>query len=622
MLQRREMPRPLLADMLGRLAVALAAGIDLRRAWQMEVARVPAAWRPRMERVTRALAEGCPLAEALAAADGAFPPLVRGMVAVGDRTGHEAETLRDLSGMLQQCVRPTRALQRSLGGPAFQLAVAVAVVGFLIFMSGMMPTDILGLGLRGVDGLLKYIAIVAGVAIAGRLLFGQALASWRRHGSVRVVIDRIPVIGPASRASEAAAWCRAASLASGVGLDAGRLVTLASSVAPGLAVNTVALEERLREGDSLAEALGRTRRFPRRLLEVIAVGEFTGNTAEVLDRLAGQLDDEARLGFEASARGAGFLVWAGVAGLIVIVVFRIFSTYLRAIQNAASGVMQILLVTAAVAATVSAADDDDASRPPSQQELMSQRGLVRYRGAWRTVQEIELIERADRVNLAQKEWVIRLERLRKKLDTSGQSAVAAEEIREIADPFAVPALAAALAKEPMPRVRAGYVEALSHIRGSEGLATLVAVAIDHGDPETRILAVERLIAISPDMAASAIVTALGGVDNDRINRAAEALGRLGSAAAIGPLIDSLETEHMVTIGGGGPEGSTTATFTPSGGGLSMGSGAKRTKTRVRNQRVLEALVTLAGVNFEWNLSAWRAWLANRQSPPDFDPRRG
>jgi hypothetical protein len=68
---------------------------------------------------------------------------------------------------------------------------------------------------------------------------------------------------------------------------------------------------------------------------MIAVGEATGTTSEVLDRLAGQLDDEAREGFEAAARGAGFLVWAAVAGLIIVIVFRIFSSYLGAIQNAA-----------------------------------------------------------------------------------------------------------------------------------------------------------------------------------------------------------------------------------------------------------------------------------------------
>ena len=49
----------------------------------------------------------------------------------------------------------------------------------------------------------------------------------------------------------------------------------------------------------------------------------------------------------------------------------------------------------------------------TQQELMAERGYVRYRGAWRTVQEIELIERAERANLARIEWKSRLERLRR-----------------------------------------------------------------------------------------------------------------------------------------------------------------------------------------------------------------
>ena len=290
-------------------------------------------------------------------------------------------------------------------------------------------------------------------------------------------------------------------------------------------------------------------------------------------------------------------------------------------------VAAVLMMTASLQGVVigdepASVADTSAEQRLSPQELMTARGFVRYRGMWRTVQEIELIERSDRVNLAQREWTIRLERLRKRLADPRQAEAAVEEIREIADPFAVPALAAALGKERMPRVRADYVEALSHIRGAEAMTALVSVAVDHADLETRILAVERLVDIGPEMAAQAIAGALGGADNARINRAAEALGRLGSASAVGPLIGALETEHMLVAGGGAPEGSTTATFTPSGGGLSMGGGPKRQKTRVQNQRVLEALVKITGENFDWNTAAWRAWQANRQLPPDFDPRRG
>ena len=99
--RRRPLPDALLADMLGRLATALAAGIDLRRAWASETARTPARLRPVMEAVSAALAGGAGLGAALAAAGAAFPPFVRGMVAVGDETGHEPETLRSVSETLR-----------------------------------------------------------------------------------------------------------------------------------------------------------------------------------------------------------------------------------------------------------------------------------------------------------------------------------------------------------------------------------------------------------------------------------------------------------------------------------------------------------------------------------------
>jgi type IV pilus assembly protein PilC len=265
------------------------------------------------------------------------------MVAVGDETGHEAETLREIAELLHRTVRATRALRGSLAWPAFQLAVALAVVGFLILIAGFIrdagggAVDVLGIGLTGVGGLLRYVVIVAGLLAAGAVALTLAVGNWRRHGFVRTVVDRVPIIGAAARAAEAAAWCRAASLASGAGLDARRLVHLSSTAAPGLWLDADAIERRLRSGATLEEALRASGRFPRRVLEAVAVGELTGNTAEVLDRLAGQCDEEARHGFEAAARVAGFLAWAAVAALIVTVIFRIFSFYVAAIQDAAGG---------------------------------------------------------------------------------------------------------------------------------------------------------------------------------------------------------------------------------------------------------------------------------------------
>jgi hypothetical protein len=262
---------------------------------------------------------------------------------------------------------------------------------------------------------------------------------------------------------------------------------------------------------------------------------------------------------------------------------------------------------------------EPAAKPPSHAETMASMGLVRHDGAWRTPQEIELLSRAEREAAGRREWNKKLERLRRGLDRGATNAT--EEIRGIADPLAVTALVAALGTEPDRHVRGLYVEALSRIPSSEAAAALVVTALDHADLETRIAAVERLAALGPGRASPPFVAALTSPDNARVNRAAEALGRLGERSAIAPLIGSLETQHVRMQGDGAPAGSTTATFTPAGGGLSMGSGPKPVKVVLRNDRVLEALVSLTGQNFSWDAAAWRRWLAARECP-DFDPRRG
>lgn len=272
---------------------------------------------------------------------------------------------------------------------------------------------------------------------------------------------------------------------------------------------------------------------------------------------------------------------------------------------------------------LAAAEPTASSAGKSQQELMTQRGFIRHEGRWRTAQEIEIIDRAARTQAAQREWKQRLERLRQRVDSRDQGDRAAEEIRELTDPAAVAAIAEALEREPVQRVRGLYVEALGRIGSSEALVVLVRVALDHPDGETRIAALERLSALGPQVAVPTFVSALGSGDNAQVNRAAQALGTLNATSAVGPLIAALETQHVVVSGGDTPAGATSATFTPTGGGLSMGGGPRQTRVPRRNDRVLEALVRLTGVNFEWDVQAWRTWFLNRAAPPaDLDLRRG
>jgi type II secretory pathway component PulF len=205
-MSRHTMPTTRLAELLGRLAIALSAGIDLRRAWTSETERTPSRWKPVMAEIRDKLAAGEPLSQAMSEAGQAFPPLVIGMTEVGEKTGHEPEIFREMARVLDRRIRTLRSLRASLAWPAFQLGIAVLVVGLLIFLAGVLrdaegnPIDLLGFGLVGSTGVLIYVLALAAIGVAIWTGLGQALASWRSHGIVRQLLGRVPVLGAAARA--------------------------------------------------------------------------------------------------------------------------------------------------------------------------------------------------------------------------------------------------------------------------------------------------------------------------------------------------------------------------------------------------------------------------------------
>ena len=337
----RRIPDAALAALLHRLAIAVAAGIDLRRAWAAEAGRAPARWRATMARVAARLDAGDPLGEACAAAEDAIPGVVAGMLAVGDRTGRLAEVLEETSRSITRSRGLRRALMAAVVGPTIRLAVAVVAIGVLIMVAGSArdldggPRDVLGLGLRGGRGAAVAALAVGTVVAGGAAVALLARRSWLRRGWAWRLGRRLPVLGAAAEAGEAATWCRAASLAAHAGLGIGEMVALASRAAPGFACEPGPVEQRLRSGSDLAETLAGVVGLPRVVTEAVAVGEATGTTAEALDRVADHLAEASIRGLAAAVQALGFVAWAAVAGLVVTIVVGVAGGYAKMIEGLA-----------------------------------------------------------------------------------------------------------------------------------------------------------------------------------------------------------------------------------------------------------------------------------------------
>jgi len=253
-------------------------------------------------------------------------------------------------------------------------------------------------------------------------------------------------------------------------------------------------------------------------------------------------------------------------------------------------------------------------------QRMESHGYHRYRGSWRTQQEINLLKQAEAATKSRVEARQRLERLRRELDVPGFSERVAEEIRRTHDPFSVVALIAAINNDPIPRVRLLYVEALGNIDSADAIGALVSLILNHSDSEVSWSAIEELKDKDSMQVVPLLIAALRGTDSHRINRAAFALKTLGDESAIKPLINVLVTQNVVsrsTESGG----KTSVTFSPTGGGLALGGNQKTKAVSLQNAHVLEALTTLTNVNYGWDQSRWHLWFLNQGVSSTVDIRR-
>jgi len=258
-------------------------------------------------------------------------------------------------------------------------------------------------------------------------------------------------------------------------------------------------------------------------------------------------------------------------------------------------------------------------------ELMAARGMIMYRGRYRTRQEIELWEMDRKSELAEKEWFRRMKMWRDWLNSPDRFAEALKEIKDIRDPYAVPALTRYVEDPEEPRkLKVILIDVLAEIGSGRAIGLLVERSLKDKDQEVRLTCLDEIVERKPPAALAMYIAALKSKDNKQVNRAARALGELGNPEAIQPLFDALVTEHKYVVQTGQP-GQLSSTFTPSGGGgggLSFGGGGPKIFEReLQNREVRSALVRLTKEDFGFEEKDWKRWYASTRRANSLDARR-
>lgn len=322
------------ALLLRELATLLGAGLPIDEALAALAERDA---EPRTRALVLSLRarvmEGSTLAEALAEHPASFPELYRASIAAGERSGRLDAVLSLLADEAEASDELRQSVWAALAYPLLLGIVAIAVVaGLLIYvvpqivdvftrMHAHLPwsTRFLMAASAGVAHYGVWILIVIVVAIFGlRWMLKQPL--WRARWDARLL--RMPGLGKLVQIANTARATRTLALLTASAVPLLESLKITARVVPNLAMRS-ALEraaERVREGASLARALGESGQFPPVALRLIGAGERSGALERMLDQASNYCTRLLKrvLGILTAVLAPGLILLVGAMVLFIV----------------------------------------------------------------------------------------------------------------------------------------------------------------------------------------------------------------------------------------------------------------------------------------------------------------
>ncbi|MEM8679846.1 MAG: type II secretion system F family protein [Planctomycetota bacterium] len=330
-----------LAQLCRRVGTSLSAGVDARKTWAREVDRAQGSSRRALRGIYGAISRGQSYAVWFENTGEYFPPLVRDLVSMGEKTGHVDQVFLQLAEHYENLASLRRTYLSGIVLPVLQLLVAAFVVGVLIAVGGVLtgidgkPVDFLGFGLTGSSGLITYIIFLTCIVIA----IGFLLDGWRQGKlGIKQIMKyaiKVPMLGECVRTNSLArmAWSLGLAVDTGMGARQCMATALDSTSNAYYTELKPVVDPILASGVPFNEALRETNAFPLEFLDTLEVGEQSGRITECLNRLSEQYQDRARMQSVILTRVASFAVWGFMAIVVIFLIFRVAMSYIGTINS-------------------------------------------------------------------------------------------------------------------------------------------------------------------------------------------------------------------------------------------------------------------------------------------------
>lgn len=320
---------------LRQMADLLKAGIPLNRALQTLTRQTTnPAFAEMIADIRTTVSGGAPLATAFAAFPESFSPLHVGMVRAGEAGGFLEEALARCALFTEKEQELRNRVSAAMAYPALLLVLGTAAVIYLLtfFIPRLTPIfSDLGGALPLITRVLitasnffaAYWLIIVGALTTSILVGARALRTPGGKAALDRFLTTAPVIGPIFLKTAIARFGRMLGtlLRNGVPMLQALEITRDAVGSIAVAAEIDRARAAVREGEGLAEPLRSGGVFPPVVVDMLAVGDESGNLDEVLLSLAESYDtqvDRAVKVFISLLEPAMILVMAAIVGFIVI----------------------------------------------------------------------------------------------------------------------------------------------------------------------------------------------------------------------------------------------------------------------------------------------------------------
>jgi len=325
----------------------LEAGLKLDRALQViEQRQDKSSLREVAASARQSLREGMTFSAALKKASPSFSELYCNMVKAGEASGTVSKILKRQVEFLAMMGELQRRVTSALIYPSVIFAAGIALLG--IFMTFLLPQltvmltktgKTLPMATRILIGISEFFASywwVMLIAIAAGVL---AFRHYTSSGAGRAWWDetklKIPAVGPLLRMRFYAQFTQTLATLLNNGVSLMQSMQLIKNATPNVYLQGLLdrVAENVQDGAQLSRAIARVQFFPPTLIDIVQVGETTGDLGAALERSAKSYDKQLSVVIERVTALIQPMVIVMVAGFVGLVAYSMITGIMQTVSG-------------------------------------------------------------------------------------------------------------------------------------------------------------------------------------------------------------------------------------------------------------------------------------------------